>query len=105
VAEATPPDWRDTCERCGRGFAPGEPRWLEQQRYFVHTECARWELWETPPYAWKLKELRTQYREADAQSRTRIVKAGQAIRRMQMTWPKYAKAHVRCVLDAVRDLG
>ena len=56
MAEATPADWRDTCEHCGRAFDAGEPRWLEQRRYFVHTECARWELWEKPPYVWKLKE-------------------------------------------------
>jgi len=49
MTEATPPDWRDTCEHCGRAFDASEPRWLEQRRYFVHTECARWERWETPP--------------------------------------------------------
>ena len=64
MAEATPADWRDTCEHCGRAFDASEPRWLEQRRYFVHTECARWERWETPPYVWKLKELRKQYRVA-----------------------------------------
>jgi hypothetical protein len=40
MVEATPPTWKDTCERCGDGFAHGEPRWIEQRRYTVHTRCA-----------------------------------------------------------------
>ena len=106
MVEAILPIWKDTCKHCGRGFDPGEPRWIEQRRYTVHTECARWELWETPPYSWKLKELRKQYRnaDADADSRARIVQAGRAIRRMQAEWPERATDHVRCVLEAVHRL-
>jgi hypothetical protein len=66
MVEATPPIWKDAYERCGRGFACGESRWIEQRQYTVHTECAQWELWDTPPYSWKLKELRKQYRQASA---------------------------------------
>jgi hypothetical protein len=40
MVEAILATWRDVCERCGRGFAAGEPRWIEQHRYTVHTECA-----------------------------------------------------------------
>jgi hypothetical protein len=105
MVEATPPIWKDTCERCGRGFADGEARWIEQRTYTVHTECARWELWETPPYAWKLKELRKQYRSADSETRSRIVKAGRAIREAQAEWPMHATDHVRRVLEAVRGIG
>jgi len=105
MVEATPATWRDLCERCGRGFADGESRWIEQRRYTVHTECAQWELWEQPPYSWKLKELRKQYRAGDAESRARIVQAGQAIRRMQEEWPSHAVEHVQCVLEAVHRLS
>ena len=53
-----------------------------------------------------LKELRKQYRnaDADADSRARIVQAGRAIRRMQAEWPERATDHVRCVLEAVHRL-
>ena len=105
MVEATPPTWKDVCERCGRGFGDGESRWIEQRRYTVHTECAQWERWEQPPYSWKLRELRKQYREADPQSRARIVQAGQAIRAAQAEWPTHAVEHVECVLAAVRALG
>ena len=105
MVEATPPKWKDTCERCGRGFGEGEPRWVEQRRYTVHTGCADWSKWEQPPYAWKLKELRKQYRQADPERRARIVKAGRAIRRAQAHWPMQAVEHVERVLDAVHGLG
>jgi hypothetical protein len=107
MVEATPAPWRDTCERCGRGFAPGESRWIEQRRYTVHTACADWRKWPEPPYSWKLKELRRQYRSADTDSRARIVRAGQAIRQAQAQWPTHAHAveHVQSVLEAVRGLS
>ncbi|MGB5349944.1 MAG: hypothetical protein WBN10_10105 [Polyangiales bacterium] len=82
-----------------------KPRWLEQRRYFVHTECARWERWETPPYVWKLKELRNRYRDADPDERASIAKAGHAIREMEAMWPDHAAAHVNRVLVAVRRVG
>ena len=105
MVEATPSVWKDVCERCGSGFADGEARWVEQRRYTVHTECAKWDLWSDPPYSWKLKELRKQYRSADPESRVRIVEAGQAIRRMQAEWPAHAVDHVKSVLEAVRRVG
>jgi len=105
MAEATPPDWRDTCEHCRRAFDASEPRWLEQRRYFVHTECARWDRWETPPYLWKLKELRKRYRDAAPEERGTIVRAGRAIRQMEAVWPADAAKHVRRVLVAVRRVG
>jgi hypothetical protein len=105
MVEATPATWRDLCERCGRGFNAGESRWIEQRRYLVHTQCAQWELWDAPPYSWKLRELRKQYRQADANSRARIVKAGTAIRAAQAQWPTHAVAHVQRVLEAVHRLG
>jgi hypothetical protein len=105
MVEATLPMWKDTCERCGRGFAAGEPRWIEQRRYTVHTKCAQWQLWPEPPYSWKLKELRKQYRSADVQTRARIVRAGKAIGQAQAEWPAHALEHVRRVLEAVRSLG
>jgi hypothetical protein len=105
MAEATPPDWRDTCEHCGRAFDASEPRWLEQRRHFVHTECARWERWETPPYVWKLKELRKLYRDARAEVRPSIAHAGRTIREMERAWPADAANHVRRVLVAVRRVG
>ena len=105
MVEATSARWRDTCERCGHGFDPGESRWIEQRQHTVHTRCADWSLWEQPPYSWKLKELRKQYRNADAQSRARIVKAGRAIRQAQAQWPAHVVEHVQRVLKAVRALG
>jgi hypothetical protein len=105
MVEATPATWRDTCDRCGHGFERGESRWIQERRYTVHTECAQWELWEQPPYSWKLKELRRAYRKADASERARIVKAGRAIRDAQSQWPTHAVAHVRRVIEAVRGLG
>lgn len=105
MAHATPPDWRDTCDRCGRNFRAGEARWIEQRRYTVHTECANWSPWERPPYSWKLKELRKAYRSADMQSQARIVQAGKAIRAAQAQWPTHAAEHVQRVLEAVRGLG
>jgi hypothetical protein len=105
VVEATPPTWTDTCERCGCGFADGESRWIEQRRYTVHTRCADWSQWEQPPYSWKLRELRKQYREADAESRAQIVQAGQAIRAAQAEWPAHGVEHVQRVLEAVHRLG
>jgi hypothetical protein len=105
MVEATPATWRDVCERCGRGFDPGESRWIEQRRYTVHTECADWSTWAEPPYSWKLKELRKQYRNGDTESRVRIVRAGQAIRAAQAEWPARAVEHVRRVLVAVRGLA
>lgn len=104
MVEATPATWRDVCERCGRGFSAGESRWIEERRYTVHTECARWELWEQPPYSWKLKELRKQYRSAGAESRARILRAGQAIQQAQSAWPAHAVEHVKRVVEAVRGL-
>jgi hypothetical protein len=104
MAEAIPPDWRDTCEHCGRAFDASEPRWLEQRRYFVHTECARWERWEKPPYLWKLKELRNRYRDANPEERGSIAHAGRTIREMEAMWPDNAPAHVSRVLAAVRRL-
>jgi hypothetical protein len=98
------PLWKDPSERCGRGFAAGEPRWIEQRRYTVHSECADWSKWEQPPYLWKLKELRKRYRSADAQTRTRIVTAGKAIRTAQAQWPVHAVDHVKRVLEAVHRL-
>ena len=103
MAEATPPDFRDQCERCGRAFDASEPRWLEHRTYFVHTECARWDRWDKPPYLWKLKELRKRYRQARPEERVPIVRAGRAIREMESTWPVDAAAHVRRVLAAVRE--
>jgi hypothetical protein len=79
----------------------GEER-IEQRRYCVHTRCADWSKWEQPPYSWKLKEFRKQYRSADAQSRAGIVKAGRAIRHAQAQWLTHAVQHV---LEAVRGLG
>jgi len=105
MVEAIPPVWKEHCERCGAGFVAGEPRWIEQRRHAVHTECARWELWETPPYAWKLTELRTQYRAAAPEDRARIVRAGRAIRQMQADWPKDAERHVRTVCEAIQRVG
>lgn len=105
MVEATPSSWHERCEHCGGGFAADEPRWIEGRRYTVHTECAKWELWDTPPYAWKLKELRKQYRQAPPDERARIVHAGEAIRRMQAEWPKHAESHVRSVREAMRKLG
>ena len=104
MVEATPALWRDTCERCGCGFSAGESRWIEQRRYTVHTGCAQWELWAEPPYSWKLKELRKQYRAAQPEQRARIVKAGQAIRQAQGEWPTHAVEHVRRVLEAVHSV-
>ena len=71
----------------------------------MHTHCADWSKWAEPPYSWKLKELRRQYREADATERVRIVKAGQAIRAAQSRWPTHAVEHVQRVLEALRALG
>ncbi len=105
MAEASSHKWRDTCHRCDHGFGPGESRWIEQRRFTVHTRCADWSKWERPPYSWKLRELRKQYRLADAIGRARIVKAGQAIRRAQASWPAHAVEHVERVLKAVRELG
>jgi hypothetical protein len=105
MVEASSHDWRDVCERCGHGFEPGESRWIEERRYTVHTGCADWSQWAEPPYSWKLKELRKAYRSADAQSRARIVNAGQTIRAAQTEWPVYAVEHVERVLEAVRALG
>jgi hypothetical protein len=105
MAEASSHDWRDICERCGRGFEPGEPRSIEQRCYTVHTRCADWSKWGQPPYSWKLRELRNQCRSADAQNRARIVKAGKAIRAAQAQWPTHAAEHVQRVLEAVRGLG
>ena len=105
MVEATPAPWRDTCHRCGRGFGPSESRWVEQRQHTVHTRCADWSTWEQPPYAWKLKELRRAYRQADVSERARIVKAGTAIRRAQSQWPSDAVRHVERVLEAVRALG
>ena len=105
MVEATPSRWNEVCEHCGGQFGPNEPRWIERRRYAVHTECAKWELWDTPPYAWKLKELRKQYRAADVSERARIVKAGQAIRRMQAEWPDNACAHVARVREAVQAIA
>jgi hypothetical protein len=105
MVEATPALWRDNCERCGRGFSDGEPRWIEQRRYTVHTGCADWKVWEQPPHSWRLKELRKQYRSADTESRARIAKAGRAIRQAQAEWPAHAAEHVQRVLEAVRGLG
>ena len=104
MVEASPSSWNERCTHCGGAFAPGEPRWIEQRRFTVHTGCARWELWETPPYAWKLKELRRQYRHAAPEDRARIVVAGRAIRRMQAEWPRHAEQHVRRVCEAVQGL-
>jgi hypothetical protein len=105
MVEATPSSWNERCERCGRAFAVDEPRWIERRRYTVHTGCARWELWDTPPYAWKLKELRKQYRVAPPSERAPIAEAGRAIRRMQAEWPEHAETHVRLVCEAMRRLG
>jgi hypothetical protein len=105
MVEATPATWRDVCERCEHAFDPGESRWIEQRQYTVHTACADWSTWEQPPYSWKLKELRKQYRQADSESRSRIVQAGQAIRAMQAEWPSHAVEHVQRVIEAVRELG
>jgi len=102
MAEASSHDWRDICERCGHGFEPGESRWIEQRRFTVHTRCADWSKWEQPPYSWKLRELRKAYRQAPAEQRARIVKAGRAIRRAQAQWHAHAVEHV---LKAVRGLG
>ena len=104
MAEGTPPDWRDTCEHCGGGFGAGEPRWLEQRRYFVHTRCAHWELWEDPPYVWKLKQLRRRYRGADGDERKRLARARQSIQEMQAVWPDDAAEHVGRALAAVLEL-
>ena len=105
MVEATPSTWSELCAHCGRGFRDDESRWIEQRRYTVHTECADWELWEQPPYSWKLKELRKQYRQADPKQRTRIVRAGKAIRAAQAEWPIHAVEHVKRVLEAVHSLG
>ncbi len=104
MVEATPSTWKDVCERCGKGFDAGEARWVEQRQRTVHTECAQWQLWEQPPYSWKLRELRKQYRDADNERRARIVTAGQAIRRAQAEWPNHALHHVQQVLEAVHSL-
>jgi hypothetical protein len=103
MVEATPPVWEDTCKHCGRGFCHGEPRWIEQRRYTVHTECAQWDLWDAPPYSWKLRELRKEYRSADVERRIQIVQAGQAIRQAQRHWPSNAADHVKRVLEAVHS--
>jgi hypothetical protein len=71
----------------------------------VHTQCADWTQWEQPPYSWKLKELRKQYRQANAQSRARIVKAGKTIQAAQAQWPTHAVEHVQRVLEAVHRLA
>ena len=105
MVEATPATWRDVCERCGRSFSAEESRWIQERRYIVHTGCADWSKWAEPPYSWKLRELRKAYRHADAQSRARIVTAGQAIRAAQIEWPAHAVAHVERVLEAVRGLS
>lgn len=105
MVEATPSSWNERCQRCGRGFGPSEPRWIERRRDTVHTECANWELWDVPPYAWKLKELRRQYRVASPDERARIVSAGKAIRRMQAEWPSNAKIHVERVRRAVQAIA
>ena len=104
MVQAAPPDWRDTCEHCGRAFGSSESRWLEQRSYFVHTKCARWELWQKPPYVWKLKELRKRYRVASAAERVRIARAGRAIREMEEVWPHNAAENVDRVLAAVREV-
>lgn len=105
MVEATPAAWRDASERCGRGFDPGESRWIQERRYTVHTDCAQLELWVQPAYSRKLRELRKQYRSADAASRARIVKAGKAIRAAQAEWQADAVEHVQRVLKAVQSLG
>jgi hypothetical protein len=97
MVEATPATWRDVCEGCGRGFNAGESRWIEQRRYTVHTACADWTTWEQPPYSWKLKELRKQYRAARPEQRARIAEAGRAIRQAQAHWPAHAVEHVQRV--------
>lgn len=102
MVSATPAQWRDTCHHCGLRFQVGEPQWLEAREHFVHTKCAWWELWETPPYTWQLKPLRKRYREADQESRASIVRAGRAIREMQRTWPTDAAMHVERVLLAAQ---
>ncbi|MEM9727743.1 MAG: hypothetical protein AAF997_04105 [Myxococcota bacterium] len=103
MAEPTPHNWPDSCRHCGRRFKTGEPRWLEQRRYFVHTECARWHLWETPPYVWALKDLRKRYRQAGTEERARIAHAGAAIREMERAWPANAAERVARVAEALRD--
>jgi hypothetical protein len=105
MVEATPATWHDACAHCGRGFADNEPRWIQERRYTVHTTCADWTKWERAPYSWKLKELRREYRAADADGRARIARAGQAIRQAQAQWPAHAVEHVQRVLEAVRGLG
>ncbi len=105
MVEATPVDFCDRCHRCDETFTPGEARWLEARAHFVHTACARWELWDAPPYGWKLKELRRRYRDATGAERERIVAAGRAIRRMQNAWPIGATERVTEVLEAVRVVG
>ena len=105
MVEATPATWRDVCERCGGGFGPGEPRWIQERRLLMHTACADWSKWAEPPHSWRLKDLRKAYRNADRNSRARIVKAGQAIRAAQSQWPAHAVEHVERVLEAVRALG
>ena len=104
MVEPTPAPWPDTCERCGQPFASSEPRWIEERRHTVHTRCARWERWATPPYAWKLKELRRRYRSTTGERRARIARAGRAIRDAERAWPERAVEHVERVLEAVRAL-
>ena len=83
----------------------GEPRWLEQRKHFVHTECARWHLWETPPYVWALKDLRKRYRSAGREERQRIARAGVAIREMERAWPTEARERVAAVAKALRNVS
>ena len=104
MVEATPPDWRDTCEHCGESFDVGEPRWLERREYFVHTRCAKWERWDAPPYMWKLKELRRLHGQTTGRQRERVVRAGLAIRAMERAWPIDAAAHVGRVVEACRGI-
>ena len=91
MVEATPALWRDTCERCGCGFSAGESRWIEQRRYTVHTGCAQWELWAEPPYSWKLKELRKQYRAAQPGQRARSGKSVVVLTSMREAQPMASK--------------
>ena len=105
MAEPTPPDWCDRCRHCEREFAPGETRWLEQRAYLVHTECAQWHLWETPPYVWALDDLRRRYRAADELERSSIADAGTLIRSMERAWPNDAAAYVSRVVAALRRIA
>ena len=63
------------------------------------------DLWETPPYVWKPRELRKRHRDTSGADRKKIVHEGGVIRQMQAARSEDAARHVSRVVAAVRLVG